>query len=74
MQSPSLTLFCPRCGGRLRRASDLYGEYDWCLNCGYHGDVLMGPPIELKRGVGAPVGKRSRQQRSRGPSRGGKKL
>lgn len=40
--------YCPRCGGRLRRESDLYGEYDWCLNCGYHGDVLAGPPIELK--------------------------
>ena len=71
----TITPFCPRCGGSLRRTSDLYGEYDWCLNCGYHGDVLAGPPIELKRSkAGAPGGKRARQQRSRGPSRGGKKL
>lgn len=60
--SSGLTPFCPRCGGRLRRMSDLYGEYDWCLVCGYHGNVLLGPPMELKA------------QRTRDPSRKGQKL
>jgi hypothetical protein len=51
--------------------SDLYGEYDCCINCGYHLDVLRGPPIELKppyRGGPTKVGRR------RGPSRRGQKL
>ena len=43
----SLTLFCPRCGGAMFPAADLQGEYDWCLTCGYHRDMLLGPPVEL---------------------------
>lgn len=69
-QSSNLVLFCPRCGGSLRRESDLYGEYDWCLNCGYHGDVLIGPPIGLKPTYMGGLKPKIR----RGQSRGGRKL
>ena len=40
--------FCPRCGGKMYHIRDLFGEYDNCLNCGYHRDILEGPPISLK--------------------------
>lgn len=46
----SLTPFCARCGGKMYRIRDLFGEYDDCINCGYHRDIFEkeGPPIELK--------------------------
>ncbi len=42
----SRTERCPRCGGSMMRCIDSYGEYDDCLTCGYHGEVLLGPPIQ----------------------------
>ncbi len=66
----SLTPFCPRCGGTMERIVDLFGEYDDCLNCGYHLDVFIGPPIALKSGE-VPGAKR---RGSRGPSIGGQAL
>ncbi len=68
----SLTPFCPRCGGRMERVSDLFGEYDGCLNCGYHLDVFVGPPIALK--PAEVPGKRTRRRGGRGPSMGGHTL
>lgn len=62
----NLTPFCPRCGGKMYHVRDLYGEYNSCINCGHHSDVLTGPPIELK----TPW----KVKRGRGPSRGGQKL
>ncbi len=44
----NLTPFCARCGGKMERIRDLFGEYDDCINCGYHRDVFEGPPIALK--------------------------
>lgn len=49
MPLTSLTPFCPRCGGKMRHESDLYGAYDWCFNCGNHVDAMTGPPVLLKR-------------------------
>ena len=39
---------CPRCGahGNMIRYVDSFGEYDGCLMCGYHREVLSGPPIQ----------------------------
>lgn len=49
---------------------DLYGEYHDCLNCGYHDDVMEGPPIELK-----PLSRKvAKVKRVQGPSRRGQKL
>ncbi len=61
----NLTPFCPRCGGRMERIKDLFGDYDDCLNCGHHKDVFVGPPIALKPAEGKRVRAR------RGPSMGG---
>ncbi len=30
---------CPRCQGDLHATRDMYGEYKWCLQCGYSLDV-----------------------------------
>ncbi len=68
----SLTPFCPRCGGSMERIADLFGDYDDCLNCGYHKDIFSGPPITLK--AAEIPGKRSRRRSSRGPSIGGHAL
>lgn len=61
----NLTPFCARCGGKMYRISDLFGEYDNCLNCGYHRDIFEGPPIVLKE-LSTISGKRERR---RGPAR-----
>lgn len=65
-----LTPFCPRCGGKLVPMSDAYGEYGDCLNCGFHQDKVIGPPVELKVTGGLGIKRRSR----RDPSRRGQKL
>jgi hypothetical protein len=73
--------FCPRCGGKTEHIRDLYGEYDACINCGHHMDVLIGPPVELKPPYkGGPAYRshhgraKTKVKRSRGPSRGGRAL
>ncbi len=43
-----ITPFCQRCGGKMYHMRDLYGEYDDCMNCGYHRDILVEPLVELK--------------------------
>jgi len=30
---------CPRCGGDLYLAEDVFGKYLSCLQCGFHRDV-----------------------------------
>lgn len=30
---------CPRCGGDLYAASDMYGDYAECIQCGYMKDL-----------------------------------
>ncbi len=59
----SLTPFCPRCGGKMYHIRDLFGEYDNCINCGYHRDIFEGPPIALK--APEPVGGRPKRKRNR---------
>ena len=44
----NLTPFCARCGGKMYRIRDLFGEYDNCISCGYHRDIFVGPPVVLK--------------------------
>ncbi len=68
----SLTPFCPRCGGSMERIADLFGDYDDCLNCGYHRDIFIGPPIALK--PAEVPGKKRAARASRGPSTGGHTL
>ena len=46
---------CPRCNGDLREASDKYGDYLTCLQCGYHRSETkdINPPflpLTSKRG------------------------
>lgn len=48
-----LTRVCDRCSGPMMKMSDLYGEYDDCIYCGYHFNKTEGPPIEMKP-VSAP--------------------
>lgn len=67
----NLTPFCPRCGGKMERLTDLFGDYDDCINCGHHQDIFVGPPVELKP-ISIP-GKRT-PRASRGPSIGGQAL
>ena len=70
----SLTPFCPRCGGNMERLTDLFGDYDDCINCGYHLDIFIpGPPIALKPLEGETASKKA-QRASRGPSMGGQAL
>ncbi len=47
-RTSGLTRACDRCGGPMERMSDLYGEYEDCLLCGYHLDKTEGPPFALK--------------------------
>ena len=47
------------------RGIDAYGEYESCLICGYHREVLSGPPIE--RTIAA-------KRMHRDPAHRGKKL
>ncbi len=68
----SLTPFCPRCGGKMERIADLFGDYDDCLNCGYHLDICIGPAIALK--PAEVPGKKATRRSSRGPSIGGHAL
>lgn len=75
----SITPFCQRCGGKMEPRRDLYGEYDGCITCGFHRDVVLGPPIELKPPYrSGPKARRHhgpmKAKRSRGPSRGGQSL
>ena len=37
---------CPRCRGDIHVSSDIYGDYQECLHCGYMGDVPMTNPFE----------------------------
>ena len=31
---------CPRCGDLLRTLADYFGEYRYCIMCGYHKDII----------------------------------
>ena len=34
---------CPRCGGDLYLAEDMFGKYLSCFQCGFHRDVMEKP-------------------------------
>jgi DNA-directed RNA polymerase subunit M/transcription elongation factor TFIIS len=52
---------CARCGGDMHSNSDVYGEYQECLMCGYMIDIHKPSLIELPK----PVAKKSTAKRSR---------
>ena len=41
---------CPRCQGIMIHERDWYGEYAYCLLCGYVHEAASTPPIELLMG------------------------
>lgn len=41
---------CPRCQGLMIHERDWYGEYAYCLLCGYVHEAASTPPIELLMG------------------------
>ncbi len=61
----------------MEHITDLFGDYDDCLNCGYHKDIFIGPPIALKPAEDPGKRKRvtgKRVRSRRGPSIGGHAL
>ena len=44
---------CPRCRGDLQARSDMYGDYNECLQCGYVRDIEKPrPEIDLQQLTG----------------------
>jgi len=43
---------CPKCQGALNLASDMYGRYISCLQCGFSRDL---PDVQPQAAVAAPA-------------------
>jgi len=58
---------CPRCSRELRKENDYYGEYLFCILCGYHKDIIKEVVIpESVKGHFTPSGRRKKYERRKG--------
>ena len=49
---------CPRCGGDLLLAEDIFGKYLSCLQCGFLRDMAERPKEPRQLVAAAPIGNR----------------
>ncbi len=53
---------CPKCGGDMQVAGDLYGSYVSCLNCGYLKDIEDPDDVQKRLKVGAALREQVQRQ------------